>query len=179
MSVVINRKQVAYRGRAFTVFTENITLPNGKTTELDVLKHPGAAAIVAMDDPETVVLIRQYRHAIESHIWEIPAGTLDPGESPLSCAKRELAEETGFSAATWEKLGEIVPVPGYSNERIHLYLASDLDAGAQALDEGEWLEVHRVAVSDALEMIRTGEIQDGKTIAGLFMARRAMGRQKA
>jgi ADP-ribose pyrophosphatase len=179
MSVIINRQRVAYRGRAFKVVTENITLPNGVTTELDVLKHPGASAIVAMSDPETVVLLRQYRHAVQSHIWEIPAGTLDPGELPLDCAKRELTEETGFSANRWEKLGEIIPVPGYSDERIHLYLASGLETGAQQLDEGEWLEVHRVAVSDAMEMIRAGKIQDGKTITGLLLAQQAPGRRSA
>jgi ADP-ribose pyrophosphatase len=170
MSVTINRKEIAYAGRAFRVFSENITLPSGVTTELDVIRHPGAAAIVPMTDPETVVLIRQYRHAVGGHIWEIPAGTLEDGEAPLDCAKRELTEETGYSADTFEKIGELVPVPGYSDERIHLYVASGLSSGAQNLDEGEWLEVHRIPFSKALEMVRSGEIQDGKTITGLLLA---------
>lgn len=170
MSVTVNRKRVAYRGKAFYVVTENITLPNGATSELDLLKHPGASAIVAMPDPKTVILIHQYRHAVQEHIWEIPAGTLDPEEEPLDCAMRELTEETGYSAETWEKLGEIVPVPGYSDERIHLYLAGGLETGTQQLDDGEWLEVHQVPLSESIEMIRTGKIIDGKTITGLLLA---------
>jgi ADP-ribose pyrophosphatase len=170
MSITVNHKQIAYAGRAFRVYSENITLPTGVTTELDVIRHPGAAAIVPMTDPETVVLIRQYRHAVGEHIWEIPAGTLEAGEAPLDCARRELTEETGFSADAFEKIGEIVPVPGYSDERIHLYVASGLSSGNQNLDEGEWLEVHRVPFPEALKMIRAGEIQDGKTITGLLLA---------
>jgi len=176
MNVTINRKEIAYAGRAFRVFSENITLPNGTTTELDVIRHPGAAAIVPMADSETVVLIRQYRHAVGGHIWEIPAGTLEAGEAPLDCARRELTEETGYSADTFEKIGEIVPVPGYSDERIHLFVASGLASGTQQLDEGEWLEVHRFPFAEAVEMIRSGEIQDGKTITGLLlMAQRRNG----
>lgn len=170
MSVTINNKKIAYAGRAFRVFSENITLPNGATTELDVIRHPGAAAIIPMADAETVVLIRQYRHAVGGHIWEIPAGTLEQDEDPLDCARRELTEETGFSADTFEKIGEIVPVPGYSDERIHLFVASGLSSGNQQLDEGEWLEVHQFPFSEAIEMIRSGKIQDGKTIAGLLLA---------
>jgi len=170
MSVTVNRKQVSYTGRAFRVFTENITLPNGVTTQLDVIRHPGAAAIVPMADPDTVVLIRQYRHAVGGHIWEIPAGTLEEGEAPIDCARRELTEETGYSADILEKIGEIVPVPGYSDERIHLFAASGLSEGIQMLDEEEWLEVHRLPFSEAMEMVRSGQIQDGKTIAGLLLA---------
>jgi len=170
MRVTINRKEMAYTGKAFRVYSENITLPNGVTTELDVIRHPGAAAIVPMADPETVVLIHQYRHAVGGNIWEIPAGTLELGEAPLACAQRELTEETGFSADAFEKIGEIVPVPGYSDERIHLFIASGLSSGNQNLDEGEWLEVHRIPFSEALKMIRSGEIQDGKTITGLLLA---------
>lgn len=175
MSVTVNRKQVAYAGRAFRVFSENITLPTGVTTELDVIRHPGAAAIVPMADPETVILIRQYRHAVGGHIWEIPAGTLEAGEAPLDCARRELTEETGYSADTYEKIGEIVPVPGYSDERIHLFVAVGLSSGNQELDEGEWLEVHRFPFSEAMEMVRSGMIQDGKTITGLFLAAQKRG----
>jgi ADP-ribose pyrophosphatase len=170
MSVTINRKKVAYAGKAFRVLSENITLPTGVTTELDVIRHPGAAAIVPMADSETVILIRQYRHAVGGHIWEIPAGTLEAGEVPLDCARRELAEETGYTADNFEKIGEIVPVPGYSDERIHLFTASGLSSGTQQLDEGEWLEVHRFPFYEAMKMVRSGEIQDGKTITGLLLA---------
>ncbi len=170
MSVTINRKETTYAGRAFRVVSENITLPNGVMTDLDLIRHPGAAAIVPMADKETVILIRQYRHAVGGHIWEIPAGTLEPGEDPLDCARRELTEETGFSADNFEKISEIVPVPGYSDERIHLYVASGLSSGTQQLDEGEWLEVHQIPFFEAMEMVRSGKIQDGKTITGLLLA---------
>jgi ADP-ribose pyrophosphatase len=175
MKVTVNHKKIAYTGRAFRVMSENITLPDGTTTELDVIRHPGAAAIVPMADPETVVLIHQYRHAVGGHIWEIPAGTLEPGEGPLACAERELVEETGYSAEIFEKIGEIVPVPGYSDERIHLFLASELTLGSQQLDEGEWLEVHCLPFQKAMEMVRRGEIQDGKTITGLLLAGQKIG----
>lgn len=171
MTAKINSRNLLHRGRVFDLFSENITLENGVTTHIDILQHPGAAAIVPMADPETLVWIRQYRHAVGGHIWEIPAGTLDEGESPMACARRELIEETGFSATAWQPLGEIVPVPGYSNERIHLYLASDLKPARQDLDRDELLAVHRIAFSEALEMIYSGRIVDGKTITALLLAK--------
>lgn len=175
MMVTINGKKTAYTGRAFKVMSENITLPDGTTTELDVIRHPGASAIIPMADPKTVVLVHQYRHAVGDHIWEIPAGTLELGEDPLSCARRELIEETGYSADLFDKIGEIVPVPGYSDERIHLFMASGLTSGKQQLDEGEWLEVHEIPFHRAMEMVRLGEIIDGKTITGLLLAAQKIG----
>lgn len=151
--------------------TENITLTNGEIVDIDILRHPGAAAMVPLLDRETVVLIRQYRHAVGGYIWEIPAGTLAPEESPLVCAKRELIEETGFSANAWHKLGEITPVPSYSDERIHIFLAEDLMPAEQNLDNDEMLDVHKIRFDDAIKMIYKGEIQDSKTINGLLMAR--------
>lgn len=168
MSVKVNTRVTRHQGRVFTLLTENITLENGVTVDIDLIRHPGAAAIVPFYDKETVILIRQYRHAVGGYIWEIPAGTLDPSESPISCAKRELIEETGFSADTWQKLGEITPVPGYSDERIHIFLARDLSPAEQNLDKDEVLKVHKVRLDRAMEMIRKGEIQDSKTINGLF-----------
>jgi ADP-ribose pyrophosphatase len=154
----------------FDILSENITLPNGVTTDIDILRHPGAAAIVPMADDGTLVWLRQYRHAAGGYIWEIPAGTLDPGEDPLACARRELTEETGFSAKSWQHLGEIIPVPGYSSERVHLYLARDLRAAAQHLDRDELLEVHRIPLDEAIAMVFSGQVVDAKTIAALFMA---------
>jgi 8-oxo-dGTP pyrophosphatase MutT (NUDIX family) len=167
----INSIRKVHRGRVFDIFSENITLPNGVTTDIDILRHPGAAAIVPMADDGTLVWLRQYRHATGGYIWEIPAGTLDADESPLVCAKRELIEETGFSSESWRLLGEIVPVPGYSSERIHLYLAMDLKEASQDLDQDELLEVHRIALDEAIHMIFSGQVVDAKTITGLLMAR--------
>jgi ADP-ribose pyrophosphatase len=126
--------------------------------------------MVPMLNNQEVVLIKQYRHAIREFIWEIPAGTLDPNESPITCAKRELIEETGYSATDWHQLGTITPLPGCSNERIHIFLASDLKPAEQQLDDDEMLNVHEMNLSEALQMILTGEISDGKTISGLFLA---------
>jgi ADP-ribose pyrophosphatase len=159
-----------HEGRVFTLQKENITLPNGFTVNIDIIRHPGASAIVPISDVGNVVLIRQYRHAVGGFIWEIPAGTLNKGETPLACARRELAEETGLSAQVFDKLGEIVPVPGYSDERIHLFLAKELGKARQNLDSDELLDVHHIPFNEAIEMIKRGDILDGKTIAGLLLA---------
>jgi len=172
MPAKINSSATLHQGRVFKLLRENITLNNGVTIDLDILRHPGASAMVPVSDNNTVILIKQYRHAIGDFIWEIPAGTLNPNETPLECAKRELTEETGFSANAWKKLGEIIPVPGYSDERIHIFLAADLVPARQNLDKDEVLDVHEVGLEKAIEMIRNDKIQDGKTISGLFMATR-------
>ena len=149
---------------------ENVTLENGVVAELDVIRHPGAAAIVPFMNRNTLLLIKQYRHAAGGFIWEIPAGTIDSGESPLTCAKRELIEETGFSAEIWEPIGEITPLPAYSDERIQIFRASNLTPAKQHLDQDEILDVHEVSFDDALMMIRNHQIQDAKSISALFMA---------
>jgi len=166
----INARKTIHQGRVFRLTQENVTLENGVTIDLDIVHHPGASAIVPMIDADRVILLRQYRHAIRDFIWEIPAGTLEPDEAPLSCARRELVEETGYSAATFEKLGEIIPVPGYANERIHLFLASGLQPDRQNLDADEVLAVHIMTFSEALNMVLTDQIQDSKTINGLLLA---------
>jgi ADP-ribose pyrophosphatase len=170
MSAVINRSVTLHQGRVFNLVKENYTLETGISSEMDFIQHPGAAAMVPMLNNQEVVLIKQYRHAIREFIWEIPAGTLDDGESPLNCARRELVEETGYSADDWHKLGTITPLPGCSDERIHIFLASHLKPAEQHLDDDELLNVHTVKLNEALQMILTGEISDGKTISGLFLA---------
>jgi ADP-ribose pyrophosphatase len=174
MEVKVNDKKRIHQGRVFELYSENLTTDQGKTFSVEVIRHPGAAAIVPVDADDTVLLLSQYRHAVGGRIWEIPAGTLDPGETPEVCARRELVEETGFSANTWQKLSEITPVPGYSDERIHLYLATDLHAAEQSLDENEILDVHRFSFNDAVDMVHTGRSQDAKSICGLLLAARAM-----
>jgi ADP-ribose pyrophosphatase len=165
-----NHTTLVKKGRVFELYTENITLPNGFTMDMEIIRHPGAAAIVAVMDDQSILLLKQYRHAVGGFIWEIPAGTLDPGEDEMACARRELAEETGYKARQMEKLGVITPLPAYSDERIHIYLASGLTRAAQNLDADELLSVHPVGLQDALAMIADGRIQDAKTIAGLHLA---------
>jgi ADP-ribose pyrophosphatase len=169
-SAKLNATKTIHKGKVFTLALDNVTLPNGVTTGIDIIRHPGASAMVPMLNINTVLLLKQYRYAAGDFIWEIPAGTLNPGESPLGCAKRELVEETGYSADKLEKLGEIVPVPGYSDERIHLYLATGLEKAVQNLDKDEILNVHEINMDDALKMIAKGEIIDSKTISGLYLA---------
>jgi len=170
MTATINRRTTLHRGRVFSLIKENVTLDNGITTDMEFVAHPGATAIIAMLDESRVILLKQYRHALRRHIWEIPAGTLDPQESAINCAQRELVEETGYAAGQWRKLGEITPVPGYSDEQIHVYLATDLQPAEQNLDTDEIIQVHAVEYREALEMIQAGKIQDAKSIAGLFLA---------
>jgi len=170
MSATINSSKTVHTGRVFTLAVDNVTLSNGITIDIDVIRHPGAAAIVPLMSKSSVILIKQYRYAVGGYIWEIPAGTLNPGESPIECAKRELVEETGYSSDKLEKLTEIVPVPGYSDERIHIYLATGLVKAVQNLDRDEMLNVHEINMDDALKMIAKGEIIDSKTISGLYLA---------
>ncbi|UCD80356.1 MAG: NUDIX hydrolase [Desulfobacterales bacterium] len=170
MTAKVNNRQIVHRARVFNLIRENVTLDNGVTTDLEFVEHPGATAVIPLLNESKLLLLRQYRHALKEYIWEIPAGTLDPQESVLNCAKRELIEETGYSADQWQKLGEITPVPGYSNERIHVFLASGLQPARQHLDKDEIINVHEFEFNQALEMIKRGEIRDAKSIAGLFLA---------
>jgi len=170
ISAKLNETKTIHKGKVFTLAADNITLPNGVTTEIDIIRHPGAAAMIPMLNKNTVLLVKQYRYAAGGFIWEIPAGTLNPGESPMECARRELIEETGYHADKLEKLTEILPVPGYSDERIHIYLATGLVKAVQNLDRDEILNVHEIKMEAALEMIAKGEIIDSKTISGLYLA---------
>ena len=170
MTAKVNNRTSIHQGKVFELIRENVTLENGTTTDVEFIEHPGATAVIPFLDDKRIVLLKQYRHALKKYIWEVPAGTLDPREEIISCAKRELIEETGYSAGQWHRLGEITPVPGYSNERIHIFLATGLQPADQNLDEDEVIEVQAVDFLKAIEMIGDGEIQDAKSIVGLFWA---------
>ena len=170
MNAKINNRINIHQGKVYSLIKENVTLDNGITTDMEFIEHPGATAIIPMLNKTRIVLLNQYRHALRKYIWEIPAGTLDLRESAMICAKRELIEEAGFSAGQWHLLGEITPVPGYSDERIHVFLATGLRPAERNLDEDEIIQEHEVECEEALNMIRRGEIQDAKSIAGLFLA---------
>lgn len=157
-----------WAGKVVNLSVEDVVLPNGETTRLELMRHPGAAAAVPLHPDGSVTILRQYRHAVGGWLWEIPAGKLDvPGEPPLECAKRELAEEAGLAAGEWDKLGSIYTTPGFCDEIIHLYLARGLTAVPTGHERDEVIEIHRMALVDALARIRTEEIRDTKTVAAL------------
>ncbi|MGB6307183.1 MAG: NUDIX hydrolase [Steroidobacteraceae bacterium] len=160
-----------HRGRIIDVSTERLRYGNGREYDLDFVRHPGAAAVVAVDGADRVCLVRQYRHGIADFLWEIPAGKLDPGEAPEACAVRELAEETGVQAKRWTALGQYLPAPGIFTEVIHLYLARDLAVGTAAPDADEELEIQWMPIEEAAGMVLRGEWNDGKTALGLWRAR--------
>ncbi|MET0293118.1 MAG: NUDIX hydrolase [Steroidobacteraceae bacterium] len=164
------RIETKFRGRVVTVNVETVTLPNGARAALDVVHHPGGAAIVALDSQQRVCVLRQYRHAAGGWIWELPAGKLEPPEPPAICAQRELIEEAGRTAAQWESLGTYFSSPGVFTERIHLFLARGLSEVDAALEEHEVLEVHWIPLREAWSQAVDGRIEDGKTLVGLLRA---------
>lgn len=156
-----------YSGKVLKLDRDTVELPNGKTTRLEILRHPGASAVVPMKDDGTVVLIRQLRHAAGGFIYEIPAGKLDHHEDPLVCAARELEEEVGYRAGALTLLTSIWTAPGFTDEVIHIYRASGLEPGNQNLDQDEVLEIVEWPLKEALAKIQDGTIRDAKTIIGL------------
>ncbi|MDR4474905.1 MAG: NUDIX hydrolase [Nitrospira sp.] len=156
-----------YQGKVVTLNVDTVRLPNGHTIDLEVIRHPGAAAVVPMKDDGTVVMIRQFRHAANGFIYEIPAGKLHAKEDPLDCAARELEEEIGYKAGHFELLSSIFTAPGFADEVIHVYVATALTRGTQNLDQDEVLEVVEIPLREAIAKIEDGTIRDAKTIVGL------------
>jgi ADP-ribose pyrophosphatase len=167
-------KHLAYEGRSIRVFAEDVVLPNGATAQLDIVRHPGAAAMVPFEDDQRVLLIRQYRHAAGGTIWEVPAGKLD-GEAPEVCAARELEEEVGRRPGRLVHLAEILTTPGFTNERIHLFAAFDLEPVPVRHEEHEVIEVVSVSLEDALDLIWRGDLRDAKSALALIHAARHVG----
>jgi ADP-ribose pyrophosphatase len=161
-----------YRGKVVHLFVDTVTLPNGRTTTLEMIRHPGAAAVIPFLDPQTILLVRQYRHAAGGFLLEVPAGKLDPGEAPERCARRETEEETGFRPGRLEKLGAILTTPGFTDEVIHLYAGFDLTRAESALEFDECLTVETRPFAEALALVERGEIQDAKTMSALLLAAR-------
>lgn len=168
----VRSKETAYQGRVFSVQCLKIELPDGTEASRDIVSHHGGATVVALTDKGNVLLVRQYRIAVEQTLVELPAGKLEPDEDPLLCAQRELSEETGFRAESWIKLGEMMPSPGYTSEKLHLYLAEGLRPGTQHLDPGEFLDAFEMPFSEALRQVESGELSDGKTALGILLAKR-------
>ncbi len=163
-------------GFRLAISRERVTLPNGRNVRLDIVRHPGASAVVPFVSDRDVLLIRQYRHAAAGTILEIPAGKLDPGETPEACAARELAEETGQQTQRLEKLGWIWTTPGFTDERIHLFAAFDLEEVGQQLEPDEFIERLRMPLGDALDLVWRSELADAKSALALVQAAQRLGR---
>ncbi|MBC7790227.1 MAG: NUDIX hydrolase [Anaerolineae bacterium] len=164
-----------YSGRIVSLDVDTVRFPDGSIGELELFRHPGASAVVPfLSDPfaadPQILLIRQYRYAANGYLYEIPAGRLDPGEEPLDCARRELREETGCTAENVQFMCTTLPTPGFCDERIHIFMADGLAQGEAGREADEFMEVETFALSRALEMIQSGQIQDGKTALGLLFA---------
>jgi ADP-ribose pyrophosphatase len=162
-------------GKVISLDIDTVRFPDGSTGELEMIRHPGASAVIPFlsdpsgDDPQ-VLLIKQYRYAADGYLYEIPAGRLNPGEDPRDCAARELKEETGCTADQLDFLTTMFTTPGFTDEKIHLYMATGLVIGETKHEADEFLDLHPMPLSEALEMVKSREIQDGKTALGLLFA---------
>ena len=172
-----DRVREIYKGKIVHLVVERVTLPNGHTTTLEIVHHPGAAAVVPFLSPDEVLLVRQYRHATGGYLLEVPAGKLDPGEIPEACAMRETEEETGYRPGRLERLGAILTTPGFTDEVIHLFAAYDLDRTQVRTEDDEVLSVERLPFAEAVARVDRGEIRDAKSVCALLLvARREAGR---
>ena len=170
-----------HTGRVLNLDIDTVRFPDGSQGELEIIRHSGASAVVPLLDEPTqrdprIVLIRQYRYAADGYVYEIPAGRLDEGESPLACAHRELEEETGYRAAAMNPLTTVYTTPGFTDERIHLFLATDLTSGQQRREHDEFLTLSTLPLSQVMQLIERGEICDAKTVVALLFVA-AFGRE--
>ncbi len=160
--------KLIHKGALIELHKERVEFPNGDHTYFDIVKHPGGAVIAAINERDELCLLKQWRHAIQTSIWELPAGCLEPGEPPMETAKRELEEEAGVVAEQWRDLGKICSSPGFSNEILYLYEARGISTGTLNLDDAEQLEAHWLPLERVFEMCRDGSIIDAKTLALLL-----------
>jgi ADP-ribose pyrophosphatase len=161
--------QQIYDGRILKLRLDTVKLPSGRVTKREIVEHDDSIAIVAIDGDDNVLLVKQFRKAVEKEVLEIPAGGIEPGEEPVAAVKRELREETGFLPQRVERIGGFYTSPGYSSEFLHLFVASDLTPAKLQAEDTESIKVERVPISRILELIRTGAINDAKSVAGLLM----------
>lgn len=165
----MKNNRIVFKGKLLNVRVVRIRLPNGYTVNLEVVKHPGAGLVIPFLTKDKIIMLRQFRPVIKSYIYELPAGTLDKGESPLECVRREIIEETGYSAKKLKFLGRIYPVPGYSTEKIAIYKAWDLKRAAGKAEKDEVIENRVLTKPKIRRLFRRGRIVDAKTIAALAM----------
>jgi ADP-ribose pyrophosphatase len=167
--------EVAYDGHFLKVQRDLVRLPDGKESRREYIRHPGAVVILPLMDDGTVLLERQFRYPLQDVFIEFPAGKIDPGEDPLECAKRELLEETGYTAAEWQFVCTIHNAIAYSDEHLDIFIAKGLTAGERKLDEGEFLETFNASVPEMLDWVRAGKITDVKTVIGIFWLEKLIG----
>lgn len=160
-----------YTGKVISLKVDTVEVPRKGYQKREIIEHPGAVGIVAITNENKVVLVKQYRKAIEKAIWEIPAGKLEQGENPRDCAIRELKEETGYTANNIKLIHKFYTSAGFSNQKIYIYLATDLEAGEASLEEDEFLDVQEVDLKEIYEMIKKNDIEDAKTSIGLLLAK--------
>ncbi len=163
--------EIRYQGRAFDVRQDQVRMPDGRVVPLDIVDHTGAVTLVPVDESGRIWFVRQYRHAVGRELLELPAGTLDEGELPETCARREAREEIGMTANKLQKIGEFFLAPGYSTEYMHVYLARDMHPDPLPGDQDEFLSVEVLQVERVFELIAAGEIQDAKSLLAIFLAR--------
>ncbi|CEJ74756.1 NUDIX hydrolase [Paraclostridium sordellii] len=160
-----------YTGKVISLKVDTVEVPKKGYQKREIIEHPGAVGIVAVTNDKKVVLVKQYRKAIEKAIWEIPAGKLEQGENPKDCALRELKEETGYTANNIRLIHKFYTSAGFSNQKVYVYLATELEEGEANLEDGEFLDVHEVELNEAYEMINKNDIEDAKTSIGLLLAK--------
>ena len=170
MPFLLQKSEPVFSGRAFSIRRDTVQLPDSHTTTLDIVEHVGSVIILPLDEDGNLVFVRQYRHAAGLELLELPAGTLNAGEDPLTCASREIREETGLAARKLEHLGGFYLAPGYSTEYMHVYLATELQPDPLEADADEFLTVERIPLARALEMAKKGELPDAKSLAALYLA---------
>ena len=162
--------EIVYPGRAFTIRRDHLRMPDGHEAKFDIVEHVGSVVIIPVDEQENLLFVRQYRHAVEKDLLELPAGTLNKGEAPEVCAQREVREETGMAAGRLEHLGGFYLAPGYSTEYMNVYLATNLRHDPLEADADEFLSVERIPVAEAMAMAARGDIPDSKSLAAFTLA---------
>jgi ADP-ribose pyrophosphatase len=171
MSFELLSSETKYLGRAFAIRRDQVKLPDGRTTDFDIVEHHGSVVLLPINEKGEILFVRQYRHAAAKDLLELPAGTLDKGEEPLACALREIREETGMAAGQMKEIGQFYLAPGYSTELMVVYLATDLRYDPLDPDADEFLQVEAISIKKALRMAENGEMPDAKSLAAFFMAR--------